>query len=51
VITVSRPADKPNDNDDVLEGNRNRLSMQAKLNTENDIWFRRLFAEITRILG
>jgi hypothetical protein len=35
----------------VSEGQYNRLSVQVKINTDIDIWFRRFFAEIARILG
>ena len=34
----------------VSEGKQNRLSMQVKINTEFDIWFRRLTTRIARIL-
>jgi hypothetical protein len=51
MITDSRPADVTADKREVLEGVRSRLSMQVRINTDIDIWLRRLFAEIAHILG
>jgi len=51
MLAVLETADVPANKKGLFEGKCDRLSMQVKINTEIDIWLRRLFAEIAHILG
>jgi hypothetical protein len=51
MIRGSRPANVPADKRELFEGKCIHLSMQVNLDTNIDIWLKRLVAEIAHILG